>query len=909
MGDRMSQLSLKRLRPFVPIVFVLWHVAPSSVQWNSQFPSGPPPVHAASAPDLVVSSITNPPSTAVVGGSFPVTDTTGNSGSSTAGASTTRYRLSTDAAITSSDPLLTGSRTVPSLAKGTSSNGTVSVSIPTTLTPGTYFLGACADDLTVVAESNETNNCRVSSTTVSIFAAPTISSITPNSGSIGTVVTISGANFGTTQGSSTVTFNGITATPSSWSNTSIMAPVPTGASSGPLVVTVAGAPSNGVQFTVAGITYIYDQLGRLRAVSDPASDTAIYNYDSVGNLVTISRQSSSLLSVIEFSPKSGTSGTIVNIYGTGFSATATQNTVTFNGTSATVVSATPNYIQTSVPVGTTSGLIAVTTPSGSATSNEPFVVSSTVPQVSGFTPSIGLAGAALTITGSNFDPAYGNNRVKFNDRALAWILSGTTTSLATTVPVGATSGRLSVIAPSGTATSNGDFFIPPSPNQTSQVENTARTSIGQNIQVAVNNTEKISLVLFDGNAGQQIRLVVSNVTVSPQIVVRIYNPDGTLLASSVVGSSGATLGPYTLTMSGSHQILVGTRIISTIAGNGVPGSGGDGGAATSASISRAYGIAIDSQGNLYIADTDNHKIRKVSTSGTITTVAGTGSAGYSGDGNKAVKAQLNEPYDVALDSQGNLFVADRSNHRIRKITTSGSITTFAGNGIAGFSGDGGPAISAQLRFPEAVTLDSSGNLYIGDGVNNRLRKVATNGIITTVAGTGSWPYNGDGIPATSANLNNISSIRVDLQGNFFLGEGQNTSRVRKIDTSGIISTFAGTGITFFNGDNIPASQANISYPYGLAMDGQSSLYIADAVDNRIRRVDSTGIITTAAGTGATPGSYNGDSIPGHMANLKEPWNVLVTTQGDLVIADTGNYRIRKITKALPGNVTLSVTSP
>jgi YD repeat-containing protein len=902
------RLYLRALRLTIMALCIGLLNVPDLFNLESYLPASAAIAGQASAPDLVVTAVSNPPASAVAGGSFSVTDTTRNSGNASAAASTTRYQFSTDTTITASDVLLTGTRAVPALGKGGTSAGTVTVSIPNTIPPGTYYLGACADALATVPESNEANNCRASSATINVSAVPSITSISPSSGTVGTVVTITGSNFGSSQGNSTVAFNGTIAAATNWTNSQITAAVPDGATGGPVIVTVNGRTSNGVPFSMPGISYIYDAAGRLRAVSDPANETAVYQYDAVGNLLEIARQSSSNTSIIEFEPKTGTSGVTVHLHGTGFNPSASQNTVTFNGIPALVISATSNHIQTSVPAGATSGPISVTTATGSATTPEPFIIASRAPVITGIMPKIGLPQSAVTITGNNFDPAYGNNRAKFNDRALSWMLSGSTTSLMTTVPTGATSGRISVIAPAGSGTATEDFFVPPFPNQVNQVENTARTAIGQSIQVALNATDKVSLIVFDGTAGQQILLAVSNVTVSPHVLVRIYNPDGSVLASNLV-TGGANLGPYNLATTGTYQILLGTRIITTIAGNGFRSFSGDGGPATSAGISRAYGTIRDSQGNLFIADTGNNRVRKVNTSGIITTIAGTGTAGFSGDGNKAVKAQLNEPYSVAVDSLGNVFVADRSNHRIRKITTGGAITTVAGTGVAGFSGDGGPATAAQLRLPQVVTLDSSGNLYIGDTDNSRLRKVTPNGIITTIAGTGAWPYNGDGIPATSANLNNITSVLVDPQGNIFLGEGLNTSRVRKINTSGIISTFAGTGTHFFNGDNIPATQANISFPNGLARDTNGNIYIADGGDERIRRVDTNGIITTVVGTGAIPASFNGDTIPAHMANLNEPSEIIVTPQGDFIIADAENYRIRKVTNASPGSVTVSLTTP
>ena len=217
-------------------------------------------------------------------------------------------------------------------------------------------------------------------------------------------------------------------------------------------------------------------------------------------------------------------------------------------------------------------------------------------------------------------------------------------------------------------------------------------------------------------------------------------------------------------------------------------------------------MAVDASGNLYIADTGNNRIRKVSATGIITTVAGNGSAGYSGDGGPATSAQLDGPEGVAVDGSGNLYIADTCNNRIRKVSATGIITTVAGNGSAGYSGDGGPATSAQLSLPAGVAVDGSGNLYIADSGNNRIRKVSATGIITTVAGNGSPGYSGDGGPATSAQLNQPAGVAVDASGNLYIADSSN-NRIRKVSATGIITTVAGNGFDGYSGDGGPATSA------------------------------------------------------------------------------------------------------
>jgi hypothetical protein len=252
-------------------------------------------------------------------------------------------------------------------------------------------------------------------------------------------------------------------------------------------------------------------------------------------------------------------------------------------------------------------------------------------------------------------------------------------------------------------------------------------------------------------------------------------------------------------------------IIDTVAGNGSWGYSGDGGPATEAMLSYPRGVAVDASGNIYIADLYNHRIRKVDTSGIITTVAGNGDEGYSGDGGPATEAMLDFPFGVAVDASGNIYIGDTHNYRIRKVDTSGIITTVAGNGAWGYSGDGGPATEAMLDFPCDVAVDASGNLYIGDVYNQRIRKVDTSGIINTVAGNGSWGYSGDGGPATEAQLHGPFGVTVDASGNLYIADYDN-QRIRKVDTSGIITTVAGNGSRGYSGDGGPATDAMLNHP-------------------------------------------------------------------------------------------------
>jgi len=332
-------------------------------------------------------------------------------------------------------------------------------------------------------------------------------------------------------------------------------------------------------------------------------------------------------------------------------------------------------------------------------------------------------------------------------------------------------------------------------------------------------------------------------------------------------------------------------MIDTIAGNGTAGYSGDGGPATAAMIKNPGGVAVDSTGNIYIADFNNSRIRKVNTSGIITTVAGTGTAGYSGDGGAATAAMLNRPVSVTVDSSGNMYIGDRYNNRIRRVNTSGIITTVAGTGTAGYSGDGGAATAANLNNPIGVAIDSTANMYIADYFNNRIRKVNTSGIITTIAGTGTAGYSGDGGAATAARIDGPYGVAIDSSGNMYIAD-TNNHRIRKVNTSGIITTVAGTGTAGYSGDGGAATAARIYSPYGVTIDSTGNMYIADGTDNRIRKVNSSGIISTVAGTGTA--GYSGDGGAAIAARIYTPIGVAIDSTGNMYIGDFNNNRIRKI---------------
>jgi len=394
-----------------------------------------------------------------------------------------------------------------------------------------------------------------------------------------------------------------------------------------------------------------------------------------------------------------------------------------------------------------------------------------------------------------------------------------------------------------------------------------------------------------------------------------FSGDGGLATSATLG------GPFGVAVDCSGNVFIAdtsnnrirradaaTGIITTVAGNGL----GDGGPATSASLFEPEAVTTDVTGNLLIADTNNSRIRRVDAStGIITTEAGTGQDGFSGDGGPATSAAFSQPAGLVVDKSGNLFISDTDNNRIRRVDAStGIVTTVAGNGTTGFSGDGGPATSASLNLGQGPDLiaDNSGNLFIADTQNNRIRRVAAaTGIITTVAGNGTFGFSGDGGPATSAALAGPFGVAVDSSGNVFIADTGN-NRIRRVDAlTRIITAVAGNGNSGFAGDGGPAINASLNFPMGIFLDGAGNLFIADSNNNRVRVVDSsTGIITTVAGNGTF--GFSGDEGTATSATLASPFGIAVDGSGNLFIADAANNRVRRVT---PQSITqpLSPTAP
>ena len=355
----------------------------------------------------------------------------------------------------------------------------------------------------------------------------------------------------------------------------------------------------------------------------------------------------------------------------------------------------------------------------------------------------------------------------------------------------------------------------------------------------------------------------------------------------------------------------GSGIISTVAGNRYEFYGGDGGIAQAGQLNEIVGVGVGAGINVYATndmplEPNNQRVRKIDSRGMISTFAGTGVPGYGGDTGLATNAQLQDAIGISGDAFGNVFIADSTNNRIRKVDRFGTITTYAGTGDSGFFGDGGPATAAFLRLPEGVAVDGVGNVYVADSANYRVRKIAAANphIITTVAGNGTFGSGGDNGPATSAQIGFVHSIAIDPAGNLYIAD-RNNQKIRKVDTSGMITTVAGNGAFCGNdpcptGDGGPAIAAQLNSPEGVALDAAGNLYVADGFNNRIRKItagsngtiDGTDIISTVAGDGSK--AYGGDGGPATSAQLNFPQDVALDGFGNLYVGDFANRRVRRV---------------
>ncbi len=365
-----------------------------------------------------------------------------------------------------------------------------------------------------------------------------------------------------------------------------------------------------------------------------------------------------------------------------------------------------------------------------------------------------------------------------------------------------------------------------------------------------------------------------------------------LAAVTALSIGAAGLAP-TVTTAGAAT----TGTIGTIVGTGTASSTGDGGAATAATVNDPGAVAYDLAGNLYVAEFVGNRVRKITPSGVITAFAGTGVSGNTGDGGAATAAKLSMPQGLAVDAAGNVYISDTNNNRVRKVSPSGVITAFAGTGTQGNTGTGGPAISANMYLPTGLAVDVQGRVSISEGFIGQIRRVGTDGVITRIAGTGTPGFSGDGGLATAAKLKEPQLLALDRNQNLIVPDTAD-NRIRRIDhATGVITTIAGTGTPSDTGDGGAATAATMDAPWGVAVDGANNVFVCEEGGNRVRRIAAaTGVITTVAGTGV--GGFSGDGGMATAATLNVPFGVAISPTGDLAIADGGlNHRVRSVAGA------------
>ena len=489
--------------------------------------------------------------------------------------------------------------------------------------------------------------------------------------------------------------------------------------------------------------------------------------------------------------------------------------------------------------------------------------------LTGFSPTTGTAGTVVTLTGTNFSATPASNVVKFNG-VVTTVTSATTTSLTVAAPVGGTTGKITVEVGNHVATSSNSFTFDAAPVSNLSITSfspatgttgTSVTIIGTNFgPVTADNLVKINGTPagITQASATSLTAVVSAGTTSGKITVQV----GTALATSTTDFTYV-------------QATIGT--VSTLAGNGTLGFAE--GAGSAARFYQPTGLAFDAAGNMYVADNQNHRIRKITPAGVVSTFAGSGTAGFA-DGTGTV-AQFNAPFDVAVDVDGNVYVADTYNFSIRKITPAGVVTTLAGNGNYGYAD--GVGAGALFYIPKGIEVDPAGNVYVADENNQRIRKITPTGTVTTLAGSTSGSTDGD---VSVAKFSNPGGIAIDADGNLYIGDTGN-HRIRKITPAGVVSTIAGStqGITDADG-----SAARFNKPTGVVVDDDGNIYVADDDNERIRKVTPSGTVTTIAG-GFAPGFTDGVAED---AQFRSPTGVALDGSGHIFVADRQNHSIRKI---------------
>jgi RHS repeat-associated protein len=800
-------------------------------------------------------------------------------------------------------------------------SATVTAATSTSLTT-TVPAGAVTGPLMLAVGTRSTT----SSMNFTIAYPPVIASFTPSSGPPGTQVTISGSNFGATSATDTVSFNGVAAVvgaPSTYST--IYATVPAAATTGPITVVVNGlsatsstnfvvttppptvtgfSPASGpvgTSVTVNGTNFSATPSANIVTFNGTAATVTTATTTSLVALVpsgattgpisvTVNGQSATSSSsfvvfqpptISGFSPPSGAPGTPVTISGTNFSTTPSSNTVTFNGTSATVTAATATSLTVSVPAAASTGLITVTVNGLSASSSTAFVVTVPPPTITSFSPASGPVGTVVSVTGTNFSTTASANIVKFNGTT-ASVTASTTTSLTTAVPAGTTAGPITVTVGGQTAASASSFTVlaittfTPTNGVVGDPVTISGTGFG--------SVPTANSVAFNGAPA----IVGSNSTASA-----IYS---WVPASATTGPIAVTVNGQTATSSNFSLVCptASGLTVSTLAGKvGIQGSAD--GTGTAAQFTYPNGVTLDSSGNIFVADLGNALIRKVTPTGLVTTIAG-----------DPHETQFGEPDGIVLDSVGNIYFTDVNEFVVRKLTPAGVLSVVAGTPYQSGTTDG-TGSAARFGGPTFIALDSGGNLYVTDQPNNSIRKITQAGVVTTFAGLSGTSGSADGV-GNAARFNIPTGIALDAAGNLIVADGGNNT-IRKVTPSGVVTTIAGTVGLYGSADGL-LSAATFAGPWGIATDKIGNIYVAEGVNEDVRKITPAGQVSTIAGLAEFFGSTDG---VGSSARFYYPYGIVAADNGTLFVSDVMNGTIRTIAATpncpAPATPTISVPPP